>query len=409
MLSGPNNGRGAGGAGFNPYGLLAIHIPIEVLRYRNLSWGAKCLYGRLALFRGRKAGGFCTPERGEMAAAMNAKASAVDHWLKELVDEKFIARVRHRGPTACVFLPHPCFADSAKKGGEDAAEPSQNCGIQTDHDSAILRSQDSADLRNGDGSRVGNSANKILQNCEVDFADLRNAYKKEGKTFTKTLTKTGDGGVGNSETSNPENGSNAPEGSKAPLLSEIESGELFPIVPAGAAKRTTSRRTPSAGKELLVEPYATAIFTRHPRVRRCPLAEVNLLLGKILKPASPSECEPLLRRINANHIAHCASEQWQKDGGRYAKGLSNWLAPTMKRWEEAPASSAEASPGYKPPENLATPEKQAADRERRSWEGELLRERDRAQAALVNSMPEGKTRPSELCEKIREVSYAEAS
>ncbi len=99
---------------FNPYGLHAIHIPLALLRYdgaaktgKGLSWGAKVLYGRLALFLGRpkpKAESFCNPSLETMASATATSMDTVGRWLTELVDHGFIERVRKgRGPAECVL------------------------------------------------------------------------------------------------------------------------------------------------------------------------------------------------------------------------------------------------------------------------------------------------------------------
>jgi hypothetical protein len=44
----------------------------------------------------------------------------------------------------------------------------------------------------------------------------------------------------------------------------------------------------------------------------------------------------VLHQIARNHDAWCAWPEWRKDGGQYAKGLDNWLAPTKERWNEPP-------------------------------------------------------------------------
>jgi hypothetical protein len=51
---------------------------------------------------------------------------------------------------------------------------------------------------------------------------------------------------------------------------------------------------------------------------------------------SRHERESYLAQLDANHAAWCASEQWTKDGGQYAKGLENWLAPSKERYEAPP-------------------------------------------------------------------------
>jgi hypothetical protein len=163
------------------------------------------------------------------------------------------------------------------------------------------------------------------------------------------------------------------------------------------------------GRGQIVDKYATEIHSRHPRSSRCSLTEVKALLGRIANSVCVSECEALLRRIDASHIRHCASARWQKEGGKYAMGLRNWLEPSMNRWEEDPSPGSETPPAYTPPENLATPESQAAQRERRRQESMFLRERDRAKQAPSSEAPEAAVR-SGLNDRNQEaVHFANAS
>jgi hypothetical protein len=95
----------------------------------------------------------------------------------------------------------------------------------------------------------------------------------------------------------------------------------------------------------LIEPFATQIFTRHPRVRRCALSEVRDSLRSILKKVPAGQRIETLQRIDRNHESWCSSEQWQKDGGEYSKGLDNWLRPTKGRFNAAcPSTEAAQQP-----------------------------------------------------------------
>jgi hypothetical protein len=97
---------------FNPYELYAIRIPLGMVSHPDLSWGAKVLYGRLALYRGGKPEGFCKPRLESLAMAMAASVDTIDRWLGELVAEGFIERKRHgRGVAECIFLPHPALVN----------------------------------------------------------------------------------------------------------------------------------------------------------------------------------------------------------------------------------------------------------------------------------------------------------
>jgi hypothetical protein len=95
---------------------------------------------------------------------------------------------------------------------------------------------------------------------------------------------------------------------------------------------------------------AAKIHARHPKVRRdIGVEQAGKKLAEILKhkrvPASGQEA--YLEQIDRNHAAMCASEGWQKEGGQFAKGLENWLAPTKERYDPAPESS--AAPVNDPP------------------------------------------------------------
>jgi hypothetical protein len=124
---------------FNPYGLHAIRIPLEMVSYPGLSAGAKLLYGRLALFRGRQEGGFCRPSLEKLAQAMGTSVDSVDRWLGELVREGFIERKRHRRAVAeCVFLPHPVLVDSANPPNQDSPDSAEAPNQERFPDSANL-------------------------------------------------------------------------------------------------------------------------------------------------------------------------------------------------------------------------------------------------------------------------------
>lgn len=127
---------------FIPYGLHSIHVPLGMVPYRGLSWGAKSLYGRLALFRGRKPDGFCNPGLDRMAAAMGVSVDTVERFLRELIDEKFIRRQRRgRQQARVVFLPHPCLVNSAGLRNQESDSSPQGCGVDDAPDSAELPPQ----------------------------------------------------------------------------------------------------------------------------------------------------------------------------------------------------------------------------------------------------------------------------
>lgn len=112
---------------FNPYGLHSIHVPLGLLTYRGVSPGAKLLYGRLALFRGRKPDGHCYPDLKTLAKELGrVHVNTVENWFKELVSKGFIERKRRQRQNAeCIFLPHPSLLDSQNIVSQDRFD-SQN-------------------------------------------------------------------------------------------------------------------------------------------------------------------------------------------------------------------------------------------------------------------------------------------
>src|ERR1035441_7791887 len=159
---------------FNPYGLHAIHIPLRLVPYQGLSWAAKGLYGRLALYRGKKADGFCAPGLVELARAMGASVDAVNRWMMELVEQKFIKRVR-RGPgraAECIFLKHPVFLDSGNMPNQ--AQPTDSAEMPNQGDALIpdYCGSDSAEIRNADSAEMPNpfkEENIHIENIHKDI------------------------------------------------------------------------------------------------------------------------------------------------------------------------------------------------------------------------------------------------
>ena len=159
---------------FNPYGLHSIRVPLGLVRYPNVSWGAKCLYARLALFRGAKPDGYCNPSLEQMAAAMGSSVDTIGRFLAELTREGFIRRKRNRRQRAqCIFLPHPCLSNSATlrnqgNGSNGSTLSYQGQGL----DSATLRNQDH-------GLDSANLRPRLSKSEILDSADLPAPYKEE--------------------------------------------------------------------------------------------------------------------------------------------------------------------------------------------------------------------------------------
>jgi hypothetical protein len=95
---------------------------------------------------------------------------------------------------------------------------------------------------------------------------------------------------------------------------------------------------------------AGRIHAKHPPIRRCGLGEVKTQLRAILRRAPPGKRLEVLRLVERNHAGWCATPDWLKENGQYAKGLENWLAPTKGRWEESPPvpTQRDADDGYRP-------------------------------------------------------------
>ena len=154
---------------FNPYTLYAIRVPLGMLTHPGISAGAKLLYGRLALYLGRKPGGFCNPDLETLAVDMGASTHTIDRWLKELIDERFIERRRRgRFRAECVFLPNPLLFNSAELGNQDVVSTPQNCGV-------------------GEGVQFRSSGAPIPQICISNSADL--AENRPQATETETVPR----------------------------------------------------------------------------------------------------------------------------------------------------------------------------------------------------------------------------
>ena len=48
-----------------------------------------------------------------------------------------------------------------------------------------------------------------------------------------------------------------------------------------------------------------------------------------------------LHSIDDIHAEWCASQDWQKDGGQFAKGLENWLSPSGEYFNISPDAEPE--------------------------------------------------------------------
>jgi len=118
-------------------------------------------------------------------------------------------------------------------------------------------------------------------------------------------------------------------------VSVSDSSNTPPIGESGAGLELVPERSEL---DITLDRIAESIQARHPAVRRdCGAAAVRKKLIAILKHkfVPSSERMSYLRALDETHGRMCASSQWTKDGGEFAKSLENWLAPTMERYEAA--------------------------------------------------------------------------
>lgn len=124
-----------------------------------------------------------------------------------------------------------------------------------------------------------------------------------------------------------------PEGSAEGNQAPLAGGPLL----LEAAPTDASGKPPPL-EDLLVL-AAAAIHDAHPRPRRdIGKGQVRTRLREILryKRLAGRESVAYLGELVDRHARMCQSDQWLKDGGEYAKGLNNWLAPTIERYDQEP-------------------------------------------------------------------------
>jgi hypothetical protein len=136
---------------------------------------------------------------------------------------------------------------------------------------------------------------------------------------------------------------------KVPETLPKDSGKTsgtLPLAVAVAVAVADVKNKPSASKtDAAVDRVARDIHDRHPALRRCGLAEVKKSLKAIIAKLPAAERVEKLERINANHTSWCESVDWTKDGGQFAKGLENWLRPTLGRFDIPALESTHRSNG----------------------------------------------------------------
>ena len=243
------------GQRFNPFRLFTgIFIPEVVCEIKDISVGAKLVYGRLCRYAGER--GEAWPAIETLAENLGISESTCRRCVQELEDYKLIEREFRTGhSTVYYFLGHDCFN---MKPGEQAKAVLINEGCQVE-----------TPVNTGGVKLTG-------EGCQVDTQKL-----------------------------------------------VIEESHIT---------------TPTPSK---LQTVAEEIHKRHPKHRRdCGPREVQKHLKAILRHGKKTSTKPwpgdgpVLDWLNDNHAKWCESIEWTKEDGQFAKGLSNWLAPTMGRYKQ---------------------------------------------------------------------------
>ena len=107
--------------------------------------------------------------------------------------------------------------------------------------------------------------------------------------------------------------------------------------PTPSAAAPPKREQQPSELDIAITERSKAIHDRHPAPRRDISAHaIEKHLRAILRKVPASERIFTVVGIDERHAGWCASYDWQKEGGQYAKSLNNWLAPTMERYAENP-------------------------------------------------------------------------
>lgn len=138
---------------------------------------------------------------------------------------------------------------------------------------------------------------------------------------------------------------NAPERPDADTDADAEKTPPTPqggtgVVPIdGRTRKKKSVVLEAPEVEAVITEVSARIHARHPDPRRDISAKaVGDKLRVIVRDIAQPEKIPKLRLIDSTHAARCLTEMWSKDGGEFAKGLENWLAPTMGRFDSQPVA-----------------------------------------------------------------------
>lgn len=104
-----------------------------------------------------------------------------------------------------------------------------------------------------------------------------------------------------------------------------DSTEKQPYAPANPRKREiakteTETETDAKAEPVAVDDIAERMYARHPRKKNKPLVEMELVSFARKHGAAK------LEDVDAVHGQWCASEEWQREGGRYVPALDRWIS-----------------------------------------------------------------------------------
>jgi uncharacterized protein YdaU (DUF1376 family) len=116
-----------------------------------------------------------------------------------------------------------------------------------------------------------------------------------------------------------------------------ENASLFTTASESYEQSQKKEKKPETVLDSVVAEVAREIHARHPSIRGCSVSVIQKQLRGIVRKISSVQLKiETLRKVNSNHAKWCQTWDWTKDDGQFSKGLENWLAPTMDRWQSAP-------------------------------------------------------------------------
>lgn len=216
---------------------------------------------------------------------------------------------------------------------------------------------------------------RTAEMCNLSVQQARDAFFHLGRTHFATYTRTqrwtlvsivkwaayqaSDDEVEHAEEHATDRAKNTPENRQGTTDKELRikntppspsktegDGADAPLVlvsPDGVSKEKPQKPAPAR------KPYAETlkrvaqcIHEGHPTAfdrRDLGIEGVEKKLEAILRyrRTPVADCPGYLERIGRNHMGACESEKWSKNGGEFAPGLRNWLAPREGRYDVAPS------------------------------------------------------------------------